>query len=76
MGEGRRARPPRLPAARPAGTGIAHTFRAGSDGLTYLAYGTRDTNDITYYPKSNKVYLRGVGVIGRIEKLDYWDGEE
>ena len=62
--------------ARPAGTGIAHTFHAGNNGLTYLAYGTRDTNDITYYPKSNKVYLRGVGVIGRIEKLDYWDGEE
>ena len=62
--------------ARPAGTRIAHSFRAGDGGLTYLAYGTRDPNDIAYYPRSNKINFRGVGVIGRIEKLDYWDGEE
>jgi uncharacterized cupin superfamily protein len=62
--------------ARPAGTGRAHTFRAGDDGLTVLAYGTRDPNDIAYYPRSGKVSLRGVGVIGRLEQLDYWDGEE
>ncbi len=62
--------------SRPAGTGIAHGFRAGGNGLTFLAYGTREPNDIAYYPKSNKVFLRGVNVIGRIEKLDYWDGEE
>jgi hypothetical protein len=41
-----------------------------------LAYGTRDPNDIAYYPRSNKVNLRGVGVIFRPERLDYWDGEE
>jgi len=62
--------------ARPAATRVAHTFRAGPDGLTYLAYGTRDPNDIAFYPRSNKVYLRGVGVIGRLEQLDYWDGED
>lgn len=62
--------------ARPAGTRVAHTFDAGPKGLTYLAYGTRDPNDMTYYPKSDKVFLRGLGVIGRIEKLGYWDGEE
>ena len=62
--------------ARPAATRVAHTFRAGPDGLTYLAYGTRDPNDIAFYPRSNKVYLRGVGVIGRFEQLDYWDGED
>jgi len=62
--------------SRPAGTGIAHGFRAGDSGLSFLAYGTRDTNDITYYPNSNKVYLRGVNLIGRMEKLDYWDGEK
>ena len=28
--------------SRPAGTGIAHALRAGAEGLTYLAYGTRD----------------------------------
>jgi len=62
--------------SRPAGTRVAHAFRAGTRGLTYLAYGTRDTNDIVYYPRSNKIFFRGVGLIGRIERLDYWDGEE
>jgi uncharacterized cupin superfamily protein len=62
--------------ARPAGTRVAHAFRAGEGGLTLLMYGTRDTNDVCYYPRSNKVYLRGVGVIARLERLDYWDGEE
>ena len=62
--------------SRPAGTGIAHSLRAGEEGLTYLAYGTREPNDIAYYPRSNKMYWRGVGVIGRIEKLDYWEGED
>ena len=51
-------------------------FRAGPDGLTFLAYGTREPNDICYYPRSGKVFLGGVGVIGRIEQLDYWDGED
>ena len=36
--------------ARPAGTRVAHAFRAGPDGLTLLAYGTRDPNDIAYLP--------------------------
>ena len=62
--------------ARPPGTGIAHAFRAGAVGMRLLAFGTREPNDICYYPRSNKVFLRGVGVIGRIEQLDYWDGEE
>jgi uncharacterized cupin superfamily protein len=61
--------------ARPPGTRVSHSFRAGSDGLTYLAYGTRDPNDIAYYPRSNKINFRGVGMIARLEKLDYWDGE-
>src|SRR4029077_14908575 len=62
--------------ARPAGTGVAHVFRGGPGGLTFLAYGTREPNDICYYPRSGKVFLGGVGVIGRIEQLDYWDGED
>jgi hypothetical protein len=40
-----------------------------------LLYGTREPNDITYYPRSNKIYWRGLGVIGRVEHLDYYDGE-
>jgi uncharacterized cupin superfamily protein len=62
--------------ARPAGTGVAHMFRAGREPLRYLAYGTREPGDICFYPRSNKVALRGVGVIARIEQLTYWDGED
>jgi uncharacterized cupin superfamily protein len=61
--------------ARPAGTQRAHALRAGERGLTLLAFATREPNDITYYPRSRKISFRGVGVIGRIEQLDYWDGE-
>jgi uncharacterized cupin superfamily protein len=60
---------------RPPGTGIAHSFRAGEEGMTYLAYGTREPNDIAYYPRSNKVNFRGIKLITRLERVDYWDGE-
>ena len=62
--------------ARPPATSVAHVFRAGPDGLTYLAYGTREPADVCYYPRSNKVAFRGVGLIARVERLDYWDGED
>jgi uncharacterized cupin superfamily protein len=62
--------------ARPPGSGTAHALRAGVTPLRVLAYGTREPNDICYYPRSGKVYLCGVGVIGRIEPLDYWEGED
>jgi uncharacterized cupin superfamily protein len=62
--------------SRPAGTGVAHLLRAGPGGLSYLAYGTRDPGDVCYYPRSNKIAFRGVGLIGRLESLDYWDGED
>jgi uncharacterized cupin superfamily protein len=61
--------------ARPPGTGIGHAFRAGEDGMTLLLYGTREPNDIAYYPRSNKLNFRGVGLIGRVEPLEYSDGE-
>jgi uncharacterized cupin superfamily protein len=61
--------------ARPAGTRVSHSFRAGADGVTMLVYGTRDPNDMCWYPRSRKIFWRGLGVIGRIETLDYFDGE-
>ena len=61
---------------RPAGSGVSHSFVAGEGGLTYLAYGTREKGDVCYYPRSGKIAFRGVGVIGRIERLGYWDGED
>jgi uncharacterized cupin superfamily protein len=63
--------------ARPPGTGVAHAFRAGEQGMTVLMYGTRDPNDICYYPRSGKVFFTGLGVIARLgQSLDYWDGED
>lgn len=61
--------------SRPAGTAIGHGIRAGDTGLTYLAYGTRRPDDACYYHRSNKIYFRGLGVIARLEDLDYEDGE-
>ena len=61
--------------ARPPGSRIGHSFRAGPDGITMLIYGTRKPNDMAWFPRSNKIFWRGLGVIGRIESLDYWDGE-
>ena len=61
--------------SRPPATGIAHTVRAGDGGIIYLAYGTRKPNDICFYPRSNKIFFRGVGLIARLEDLDYFDGE-
>jgi uncharacterized cupin superfamily protein len=61
--------------ARPPGTRVSHFIKAGANGMTCLVYGTRNPNDIVYYPRSNKIAWRGVGVLGRIETLDYWDGE-
>ena len=43
--------------------------------MTYLAYGTREPNDVCYYPRSNKIYFRGLGLVARLEALDYFDGE-
>ena len=61
--------------SRPPGTRVPHSFRAGPSGLTYLAYGTRESTDLCWYPRSNKVFIRGLGVIARLELLDYFDGE-
>ena len=61
--------------SRPAGTGMAHALVAGDDGLTYLAYGTRDPNEIVFYPRSRKAWLGRVMV--RLDPAgDYWEGEE
>jgi uncharacterized cupin superfamily protein len=62
--------------ARPPGTGVAHSFVAGEQGLEILAWGTRVPNEIAYYPDSGKLFLAGVGVVGRLEPCSFWDGEE
>ena len=40
-----------------------------------LAYGTRRPNDVCYYPRSNKISFRGLGLIARLDDLAYDDGE-
>jgi uncharacterized cupin superfamily protein len=61
--------------ARPPGTRVPHSFWAGPEGVTMLVYGTRDPNDMAWYPRSRKIAWRGLGVFGRIETLDRLDGE-
>jgi uncharacterized cupin superfamily protein len=56
--------------ARPPGTGLAHAFEAGPDGCTLLLYGTREPNDMTYYPLEEKIALRGLGVAVRPDAGD------
>ena len=63
--------------SRPAGSGVAHAFRGRGEGMTLLMYGTRDPNDICFYPRSQKVYFSGLGLATRLgEPLDVWDGED
>jgi len=61
--------------ARPPATAVAHTFEAGDGGMTLLAYGTREPSDMCWYPDSSKILFGGLGVIARVQALDYWDGE-
>jgi uncharacterized cupin superfamily protein len=61
--------------ARPPGTGVPHAFRAGDGPLTLLAFGTREPNDIAYYPRSATVALRGIKARFHITQVEYWDGE-
>lgn len=76
LGDERHAVGPGSVVARPPATGVTHSFEAGGDGLVMLAYGTREAADTCWYPDSQKISFRGLGVIGRVEPLDYWDGEE
>jgi uncharacterized cupin superfamily protein len=60
----------------PAGSGLAHRFRAGDGGLTVIAYGERKPDDVAWYPRSQKVFMRGLDVAFRVQEVDYWEGEE
>lgn len=62
--------------ARLAGGSLAHAFRGGPRGMTCLVFAGRDTNDISYYPRSRKLVLGDGIVVGRLEPLDFWEGEE
>ena len=53
----------------------AHGFRAGADGMTFLADGTRRADDVCCHPRSDTICVRGLGPIGRLEDLAYDDAE-
>jgi uncharacterized cupin superfamily protein len=57
--------------ARPGGTGVAHALRAGEQGLTYLAYGTRESSDMCFYPESGRVSLRGLGIALKSPEIEH-----
>ena len=56
--------------SRPAGTGVPHAIRPGPQGITYLAYGTREPSDMCFYPESGRVSLRGLGIALRSPEID------
>jgi uncharacterized cupin superfamily protein len=47
---------------RPPATGVAHAFRAGDDGMTLLMFSDKHGSDMTYYPRTGKVSIRGLKV--------------
>ncbi len=60
--------------SRPAATGVAHALRAGDQGLTYLAYGTREPGDMCFYPETGRLSLRGLGIALRSPEIEPLDG--
>ena len=36
----------------------------------------RHNGDVCYYPRSNKIAFKGVRLMARLERLEYWDGED
>jgi uncharacterized cupin superfamily protein len=62
--------------ARPAGSRVAHSFVAGTEGLTMLAYGQRIPHDVCWYPRSQKLGFSAFGLRFRVaDAVGYWDGE-
>ena len=62
--------------SRLPGTGIAQGLRARTRTVRPSSPTARaKPGDICYYPRSNKIYFKGLGLIARLEDLDYDDGE-
>jgi uncharacterized cupin superfamily protein len=62
--------------ARPGASRVAHRFTAGLGGMKMLVYGTRDKDEVVYFPRSQKIFFRGLGVITRAEHVPRLEGEE
>ncbi|MAE71511.1 MAG: cupin [Gemmatimonadetes bacterium] len=60
----------------PAGNGVAHQIaNPHNDDLVYLAIGANDPDEVAVYPDSGKVLVRSLRRIGRLESMEYMDGE-
>ena len=59
--------------SRPAGSGVAHAFRAGKQGMTMLMFSDKHPGDTVYYPRSGKITLRGLGVTVQPEIVPWGD---
>lgn len=57
--------------SRPPGSGVAHSLRAGEEELTYLAYGTREPGDMSFYPQLARVSFRGLGIALSSPQIEY-----
>lgn len=56
-------------ACRPAGTGVAHAFAAGGDGLSLLAFSTNHPSDMRFYPRSGKLSIPGLNVELQVDRF-------
>jgi uncharacterized cupin superfamily protein len=54
-----------------AGANVCHSLRAGDEGLTFLAYGTRQPHDVIYYLRRNALFFKGVGVMIPVEHVGF-----
>ncbi len=60
----------------PAGVDIAHQIaNPFSEDLVYLALGNYEPREVCTYPDTNKVMVRSLKTVGRLQKTDYNDGE-
>jgi hypothetical protein len=50
---------------------VCHSLRAGDEGLTFLAYGTRQPHDVIYYLRRNALFFKGVGVMIPVEHVGF-----
>jgi uncharacterized cupin superfamily protein len=59
-----------------AGTHVAHQIaNPFPEDLVYLAIGSCDPHEVCVYPDSNKVFARSVGMLAKLESMEYFADE-
>lgn len=60
----------------PAGVGVAHQLaNPFKEDLVYLAIGPNFDDEVCAYPDSGKVYVRGLGLMGFLDRAGVYHGE-